>query len=70
LNEVGQPVGFQILQGRIQLTGVTQRNVAALKVSVAVMAFDILQDGTQHVPHLPLTARHARLERVFENTGN
>ena len=31
------------------ITGVTDRNVAALKVPVALMAFDILQDGTQEV---------------------
>ena len=42
LNDEGQPVGFQALQGRIHLTGVTERNVAVLKVPVALMAFDIL----------------------------
>jgi ATP-dependent DNA ligase len=70
LNDAGQRVGFPELQGLIHLTGVTDRNVAALKVPVALMAFDILQDGTQDVTRLPLTARRARLECVFENTGN
>jgi bifunctional non-homologous end joining protein LigD len=70
LDEAGQPVGFQQLQGRIHLTGVTEHTVAALNIPVAFIAFDILQDGTQAVTQLPLTARRARLERVFENTGN
>ena len=69
LDPAGQPVGFQALQGRIHLTGGTERYLAT-KVPVAFIAFDILQDGLQDLTQLPLTARRARLERVFENSGN
>ena len=69
LDSAGQPVGFQALQGRIHLTGGTERSLAT-KVPVAFIAFDILQDGLQDLTQLPLTARRARLERVFEHSGN
>ena len=69
LDPAGQPVGFQALQGRIHLTGVTERHLAT-KVPVAFIAFDILRDGMQDLTQLPLTARRAKLERVFENSGN
>jgi bifunctional non-homologous end joining protein LigD len=69
LDPAGQPVGFQALQGRIHLTGVTERHLATT-VPVAFIAFDILRDGGQDLTGLPLTARRARLERVFENSGN
>ena len=70
LSETGQPIGFERLQSRIHLTGVTEDTVARRKIPVAFIAFDILQDGAQDLTGLPLTARRARLERVFENTGN
>ena len=62
LDETGEPLGFQHLQGRIHLTRVTEDNVKALKIPVAFMAFDILQDGIQEVSRLPLIseARPAR----------
>jgi bifunctional non-homologous end joining protein LigD len=69
LDPAGQPVGFQALQGRIHRTGVTERQLATT-VPVAFIAFDILWDGGQDLTGLPLTARRARLERVFENSGN
>ena len=61
LDPAGQPVGFQALQGRIHLTGGTERYLAT-KIPVAFIAFDILQDGLQDLTQLPLTARRARLE--------
>jgi ATP-dependent DNA ligase len=56
LDPTGQPVGFQALQGRIHLTGVTERHLAT-KVSVAFIAFDILRDGPQDLTQLPFTAQ-------------
>lgn len=69
LDPAGQPVGFQQLQGRIHLAGVTEQ-ILATEVPVAFIAFDILQDGAQNVTSLPLMARRARLEWVFANSGD
>jgi hypothetical protein len=44
------------LQGRIHLTGVTERQLAT-KVSVAFIVFVILWDGLQDLTQLPLMAR-------------
>ena len=69
LTELGEPAGFQRLQGRMHLTG--ERDIArsAAAQSAAFIAFDVLRDGAQDLRSLPLTDRRARLERVFGSAG-
>jgi bifunctional non-homologous end joining protein LigD len=66
----GEPAGFQRLQGRIHLTRAEDIGRAGGSVPVAFIAFDILRDGADDLRSLPLSARRARLERVFSNTGS
>ena len=69
LDAHGEPAGFQRLQGRMHLT--SDRDIAGREGTepVAFVAFDVLRDGDTDVRALPLTARRARLERIFGNTG-
>jgi len=69
LDAHGEPAGFQRLQGRIHLT--SERDIGGREGTepVAFVAFDVLRDGDTDVRALPLTARRARLERIFGNTG-
>jgi bifunctional non-homologous end joining protein LigD len=69
LDQHGEPAGFQRLQGRIHLT--SERDIGGREGTepVAFVAFDVLRDGEHDVRSLPLTARRARLERIFGNTG-
>ena len=69
LDQHGEPTGFQRLQGRIHLT--SEREIGGREDTepVAFVAFDVLRDGDTDVRALPLTARRARLERIFGNTG-
>jgi bifunctional non-homologous end joining protein LigD len=70
LDEHGEPAGFQQLQGRIHLTRAEDIGRAGGRVPVAFIAFDVLRDGADDLRPLPLSARRARLERVFGNTGS
>ena len=69
LDERGEPAGFQRLQGRIHLTAEADIGGRVVTQPVAFVAFDVLRDGDVDVRPLPLTARRARLERIFGNTG-
>ncbi len=69
LDEGGEPAGFQRLQGRIHLTSDGDIGGRVVTQPVAFVAFDVLRDGDLDVRALPLTARRARLERIFGNTG-
>jgi bifunctional non-homologous end joining protein LigD len=69
LDQHGEPAGFQRLQGRIHLTSERDIGGRAGTEPVAFVAFDVLRDGDTDVRSLPLTARRARLERIFGNTG-
>ena len=69
LDERGEPAGFQRLQGRIHLTSDGDIGGRVVTQPVAFVAFDVLRDGDLDVRALPLTARRARLERIFGNTG-
>jgi bifunctional non-homologous end joining protein LigD len=69
LDEAGEPAGFQRLQGRIHLTSDGDIGGRVVTQPVAFVAFDVLRDGELDVRALPLTARRARLERIFGNTG-
>src|SRR4051812_25236978 len=68
LDEAGEPAGFQRLQGRIHLTSDGDIGGRLVTQPVAFVAFDVLRDGDLDVRALPLTARRARLERIFGNT--
>jgi bifunctional non-homologous end joining protein LigD len=67
LDDEGEPAGFQRLQNRIHLTESHSRSAAG---RVAFIAFDILRDRDEDLRPLTLTARRARLERVFRNPGS
>jgi bifunctional non-homologous end joining protein LigD len=67
LDDEGEPAGFQRLQNRIHLTESHSRSAAG---RVAFIAFDVLRDREEDVRPLPLTARRARLERIFRNPGS
>ena len=67
LDEQGEPAGFQRLQNRIHLTESNSRSAAG---RVAFIAFDVLRDRNEDLRPLPLTARRARLERIFRNPGS
>jgi bifunctional non-homologous end joining protein LigD len=69
LDEGGDAAGFQRLQGRIHLTADTDIGGRVVTQPVAFVAFDVLRDGEVDLRSLPLTARRARLERIFGNTG-
>src|SRR6476469_8176955 len=66
LDERGRPAGFQRLQGRMHLAGARDIERADAAQPVALIVFDILQDGKDDLCKLPLTGRRARLERLFE----
>jgi bifunctional non-homologous end joining protein LigD len=67
LDSHGEPTGFQKLQGRIHLTESHSQSATG---KVALIAFDVLKDGAEDLRPLPLTARRARLERIFRNPGS
>lgn len=67
LDEHGDPAGFQRLQNRIHLTESNSRSAAG---RVAFIAFDVLRDASDDLRALPWSARRARLERIFGNTGS
>jgi bifunctional non-homologous end joining protein LigD len=67
LDEHGEPAGFQRLQNRIHLTESSSQSAAG---RVAFIAFDVLRDREEDLRPLPLTARRARLERIFRNPGS
>jgi bifunctional non-homologous end joining protein LigD len=64
LDGKGEPAGFQQLQGRIHLT----EDEASPEARTALIAFDILQDGTTSYQDRPLTERRAALEKIFGST--
>jgi bifunctional non-homologous end joining protein LigD len=66
IDERGRPVGFQHLQGRIHV----KNAAAAAEAPVVFIAFDLLREGQDDLRPLPLTARRARLERVFGDPGS
>jgi bifunctional non-homologous end joining protein LigD len=78
LNEKGEPVGFQNLQGRIHLKEVGGRRSPSSpsrpsrpsSPSVALIAFDVLREGNTDLRDRPLTERRAILERLFQKTGS
>jgi bifunctional non-homologous end joining protein LigD len=68
LHPDGRPAGFQRLQGRIHLTGASDVERIDRDQPVALIAFDLLREGTEDLCKLPLTERRKRLERLFQET--
>ena len=64
LDEGGEPVGFQNLQGRIHLK--SRSPISAAHISIALIVFDLLRDGDEDLRPLTLQARRARLEPLFK----
>lgn len=67
LHPDGRPAGFQRLQGRIHLTGASDVERVERDQPVALIAFDLLREGTEDLCKLPLTARRKRLEALFDD---
>ena len=65
----GTPLGFQHLQGRLQLRGATARR-SAQAVPVAFIAFDLLRDGADDLRACAFTERRRRLEARLRRTGS
>src|SRR3954453_20015313 len=61
LDESGEPVGFERLQGRIHKTSAREVARLAGERPVAFVAFDLLHDGTDDLVGLPLAERRGRL---------
>jgi bifunctional non-homologous end joining protein LigD len=66
VDDRGEPVGFQKLQGRLHRRTVTPAD----DTPSAFIAFDLLRDGPHDLRGMPLTARRAALDRVFNNPGS
>jgi bifunctional non-homologous end joining protein LigD len=66
LDQRGDPIGFQHLQGRINRKSLS----AADDTPAAFIAFDLLRDGPHDLRGMPLTARRAALDRVFNDPGS
>jgi bifunctional non-homologous end joining protein LigD len=67
LDDHGQPIGFQNLQGRIHLIDAAS---PATPLASALIAFDLLREGRRDLRERPLTERRAALERLFGQTGS
>jgi len=65
LDRKGRPLGFQHLQGRLQLKGESHLNLVDRDNPAALFTFDILRDGGEDVRGLPTIARRLRLQRAF-----
>jgi len=67
LDERGKPARFQQIQSRMHRTGT--RDIARLTTSqpAALIAFDLLLDGSDVLLREPFTARRERLETVMED---
>jgi bifunctional non-homologous end joining protein LigD len=66
LDERGRPAGFQRLQGRMHLLGAKDVERAEQAQPVALILFDILQDGDEDLTSRPLSERRKRLQQVFD----
>jgi len=69
LDEEGRPIGFQNLQGRINVKRAPSPSPdRASPLRTAFIAFDILRDDGTDLRSRPLVERRARLEDVFGKT--
>ena len=65
----GEPLGFQHLQGRLHVRGL-KRHGAARFASVAFIAFDLLREGEADLRALPFSERRARLSALLSRHGS
>jgi bifunctional non-homologous end joining protein LigD len=65
LDERGEAIGFQNLQGRIHL-----RSAREKKERIAFIAFDVLRYGEEDLRPRPLRERRARLEQMFAGVAD
>ncbi len=66
LDREGKPLGFQHLQGRLQLKGETHLRTVDAGNPAALFVFDILREGAEDLRGLPTIARRLRLERAVK----
>ena len=69
VDENGEPLGFQHLQGRLHVRGLKSHR-SSRAASVAFIAFDLLRDGADDLRPLPFSARRARLSSRFRRRGS
>ena len=67
-DDKGHPLGFQHLQGRLHVRGLS-RHRSSRAVSVAFIAFDLLRDGADDIRALPFAERRARLATLLRRPG-
>jgi len=65
LDERSEPVGFEKLQERIHLTAPREVARLAQERPVALVVFDLLQEGDENLCELPLVERRRRLEAAL-----
>ena len=66
LDRDGRALGFQHLQGRLQLKGETHLRSVDAGNPAALFVFDILREGSDDLRGLPTIARRLRLERAVK----
>ncbi len=69
VDEEGEPLGFQHLQGRLHVRRLKSHGIARA-ASVAFIAFDLLRDGETDLRPLPFSERRARLAARFNRPGS
>ena len=69
IDEQGDPLGFQHLQGRLHVRGLTSPH-ASRGASVAFIAFDLLRDGDADLRPRPFTERRKKLGMLFRHPGS
>ena len=69
VDDTGVPLGFQHLQGRLHVRGLTT-HASSRAVSSALIVFDLLRDGDEDLRPLSFTERRARLEKVMRRPGS
>jgi bifunctional non-homologous end joining protein LigD len=72
LDDRGEPIGFQNLQGRIHVKNpqATQARKRGDALSLALIAFDVLRIGNEDLRPLPLKERRARLETLLRGVDD
>ena len=69
VDDDGQPLGFQHLQGRLHLRGLTSHS-ASRAASVAFIAFDLLKEGDKDLRTSSFSVRRERLTTLFRRPGS
>ena len=69
VDDDGQALGFQHLQGRLHVRGLKSHS-ASRGVSVAFIAFDLLREGDADLRPRPFSERRHRLAALFRRPGS